>query len=212
METNKDIILLTEYFKSTSADRNNEIIECLQKNLKSCLFTKIIVFCEEKFIDEIKNIKNIQIVITNRLTYKYAFEYANNNFKDGTIIIFANNDIYFDDSLLKLNNVDMTNKCFALLRYEVLEDNSIKIHGPVIWSQDTWILQTPIKIPNKSNFFFGLPGCDNSILYLLRNEGYIVSNPCYDILTYHLHLSKVRNWTIAHTVPGPYAYANPSKL
>lgn len=206
------IILFTEYFKSTNADRNNEILECLKKNSESGLFAKIIVFCEKKFIDGIKSIENIEIIISDRLTYKYAFEYANYNFKDGTVIVFANNDIYFDNSLLKINNVNMTSKCFALLRYEVLEDNSIKIHGPVSWSQDAWILQTPIKVPDKSDFFFGYPGCDNAILYLLKNEGYIVTNPCYDIITYHLHLSQFRTWTQKQTIPGPYAYADPSKL
>tara|TARA_R110001592_G_scaffold59738_1_gene181327 strand:+ start:135 stop:779 length:645 start_codon:yes stop_codon:yes gene_type:complete len=213
------MILITEYFKSDLEERNNEIITCIKNNSKLDLFSKIILLNEKDILD----IDGVTNEITGqRLTFKYAFEYANKNFQD-EIIVFANNDIFYDITLLKVKKHNMLNKCLALLRYDITDDNSscninifkkYHVDEPRIDSQDTWIIKTPIKTTEEMDFYFGVPGCDNYIAFLLSKVGYQVSNPCYDIKTYHLHRTNKRTSNKNERVGNrsQYKYLEPSKL
>ena len=188
------MILITEYFKSDSEERNNEIITCIKNNVKSNLFNQIILLNEQDTLD----LDGITNEITGqRLTYKYAFEYANKHFSD-EIIVLTNNDMFFDSTLLKLENYNMNNKFLALMRHEIVNNKfSCDIQSRskhISNSQDSWILKTPIKVPKESDFHLGIPGCDNYIAYLLSNKGYQVSNPCFDIKSYHLHMTNKRTY------------------
>ena len=188
------MILLTEYFKSSLEERNNEVVTSIKNNVKSGLFNQIILLNEEDILD-IEGVTNE--ITSQRLTYKYAFEYANENFPN-ELVILANNDMFFDNTLLKLENYNMDNKCLALMRHEIVDKgSSCSVQSRpkhISNSQDSWIMKTPIKIPNKSNFNLGIPGCDNYIAYLLSDEGYQVSNPCFDIKSYHLHMTNKRTY------------------
>ena len=46
-------------------------------------------------------------------------------------------------------------------------------------SQDAWIFQTPMdtSVIKESNFYLGIPRCDNRIAYILFNNNYTVINP-----------------------------------
>tara|TARA_R110000744_G_scaffold22946_1_gene58337 strand:- start:301 stop:954 length:654 start_codon:yes stop_codon:yes gene_type:complete len=188
------MILITEYFKSDLEERNNEIITCIKNNVKSGLFNKIILLNESDILD----VEGVSNEITGqRLTYKYAFEYANEYFPN-EILVLTNNDMFFDSTLLKLENYNINNKCLALMRYEIVNNaSSCDIQSRpkhISNSQDSWILKTPIKVPKKSDFHLGIPGCDNYIAHLLSEEGYQVSNPSFDIKSYHLHMTNKRNY------------------
>ena len=175
------MILITEYFKSDSKERNDEIITCIKNNIKSGLFNQVILL-NEKDISDIEGVTNE--ITGQRLTYKYAFEYANENFPN-EILVLTNNDMFFDYTLLKLENYNMDRKCLALMRHEIINNpSSCDIQSRpkhISNSQDSWMLKTPIKVPKKSDFYLGIPGCDNYIAHLLSEEGYQVSNPSFDI-------------------------------
>ena len=66
------MILLTEYFKSSLEERNNEVVTSIKNNVKSGLFNQIILLNEEDILD-IEGVTNE--ITSQRLTYKYAFEY-----------------------------------------------------------------------------------------------------------------------------------------
>ena len=211
---NRFFVLVTEYFKSDYDERDKEVLTCLQNNIESKLFKKIIVLCEKE-TPSINIDNNIDIIITNkRSTFKNVFEYVNKNCPN-EIVVISNNDIYFDKTLLKLRSFNMKNKCLALLRYDVLEDDKISLFGKgrQTDSQDTWIIQTPINIPDDCDFYFGIPGCDGRICHLL-SQYYEVLNPCYDIKSYHLHNSNIRNYKIKNIkeIEGKKLYLPPIRL
>lgn len=166
------------------------------------------------------------VLSEERQTFKSMFTYANKHYPD-SIVVIANNDIYFDDSLSLLDDYNMTKKCFSLLRYDVLpnkKDSKIFEYydhelargygskGPRADAQDSWIFKTPISVPIQSNFYFGILGCDNHITYLLYKEGYKVINPALDIKSHHLHLTGIRNYDQNQRIRPPWLYIKPTTL
>ena len=178
--------LIFEYFKFSNHERNQEILHCVKKNIESKLFDKIIILSEKH---ECK-VKNDTIITGKRLTFKDTFEYANKHFSEGDTVFIANSDIYFDETINLLNLDDKT--CVALTRYNVQKDGTSTFEPAGLTSQDVWGFRVPIKIPPKSDFFFGILGCDNYIVTLLKEEGYNVINPSKTIRTHHMHLSNIR--------------------
>ncbi len=61
--------------------------------------------------------------------------------------MLANSDMYFDSTLHYLHFAEMTAKFYALSRYDVLTNGSIRFND---WlarlSQDVWIFESPIPI------------------------------------------------------------------
>ena len=78
--------------------------------------------------------------------------------------------------------------------------------------KDCWILQTPIRVPPDSDFYFGKPGCDNRIAYEFHNMNYDLINCPYDIKIYHLHQSDIRNYTNKDRLSGKYLLLNVCRL
>jgi len=133
------------------------------------------------------------------------------------ICILSNSDIYFDNSLSKINNLNITNNFFALLRYdEDLKGNKIlfKRHNiPRDDSQDSWIFRSPLNIDlQKLDFTLGTPGCDSIFANIVHNSSIKVSNPCYDIITTHVHNNNFRTYTDSDVLHGIYALLTPCKL
>ena len=91
----------------------------------------------------------------------------------------------------------------GLLRYNKNEQNEIKqdtnMNGIVFGdSQDTWIFHSNYNIQKNHrkifDFYFGTPGCDNKILYLLKILGFQILNTPKKIITIHHHKSKERSY------------------
>jgi hypothetical protein len=204
------MILITTYYKSSNDKRQKEIEECLLRNINNKHISKIYLLNDQIYEEYNKENKIVQIVVDEenkkRLTYKYTISFINEKLKDEKCII-ANSDIYFDETLEHLVNYDLSNKFLALSRYDkgVLYDT--------LSSQDTWIFTSPASVPLEDcNFHFGVPGCDNKILYIFQKSGYKISNPSRTIKTHHLHESNFRTYKGSDRVSGPYAYSSPSFL
>ena len=212
-------VLITEYYLLTDKERQNEIDSCLDTNIKSNLFGKIVIFIEEKYLSEFNSKfsnENLEVVIICcRLTFKYAMSYANFNLNTGSIVVLSNNDIYYDESLHLTNELNLYVHFLSILRHDVSKSGSYTIFSkdgtPRSDSQDTWIFQIPVKIHDKSDFYFGKKGCDNRIAYLMNELGYVVLNPSLSIKCYHLHNSNYRKRT-NEKVEGPYLNVIPSEL
>lgn len=209
--------LFLEYFENSNKDRDNEVLKVINNNINSKLFDKIYIFTESLTID-ILFVPIVEIIkINERMTFKQMFQYINELSSENDINIICNNDIYFDNTLFKLNDYDFNNKFLALLRRDVLEDGSSKLFefdsndcfnrkGHRTDSQDAWIFKGHIKVPSKSDFYFGILGCDNRIAYLMEELGYKVINACYDIYIYHLHLTNIRNYNQNDRICEPCNY------
>lgn len=84
----------------------------------------------------------------------------------------------------------------SLTKWEVFEYKNNRINSyiyPNIDSQDSWIFLTPMR-DNYTNIpliYLGEQGCDQVITYYGDLMGYDVLNPCYDIKSFHFHLSNI---------------------
>ena len=187
-------VLITEYFKFSLDARVQEILTCIKKNVDSGFFDRVIVLAEK---DECPY--GEAVVTGKRLTYKDTFEYANKHLTEGDEVFITNADIYYDNTI---NDIKLYNHIvLCLTRYNIKEDGSHEIEDGKLCSQDTWAFMVPIKVPPKSDFYFGTLGCDNYITTLLKAEGYTLWNPCLSVQSYHLHLTGHRTYKSEYIVP-----------
>ena len=75
-------------------------------------------------------------------------------------------------------------------------------------SQDCWIFKGKIN-HIQSDFFTGIPGCDNAIADRIARAGYDIINPSRTIKSYHVHKSSERNYG-NQKVPMPYKFLQPT--
>lgn len=203
------IRIFQNQYTDPNPHRNQELQSCFQSN--------------QDFVNKWKLLKDIEYYpVPERLTYNSFFDFANRrnipkcggvdnhgnefwsfplghakNEVNDIISVFANSDIYFDETIFQLNTINWEKHpklCLALSRWDINEQG----HGVLFDtpdSQDVWIFKGYIPhIPGADFFLGGVAGCDNKIAYLLEENGYDVRNPSRDIRCYHLHLSGVRNY------------------
>jgi hypothetical protein len=216
------MILITTYYQTSNIHRNNEINKCLKYNFLNKNIKEIYLLNNEiydlDFIEKNNKIKQIKISdnIDYKLKYNDAIDYINKNFKKN-ICILSNSDIYFDNTLSKINNKNINNSLFALLRYD--EDkygnkNIFTRHGlPRDDSQDCWIFKSPLNVDlEKINFSFGTLGCDNIFATIVYNSGIKICNPCLDIVSIHVHNTEFRTYNVDNRIHGKYGLLKPCCL
>ena len=209
------INLFTTYYDEKFLPRDEELKRCLVNNLKLKSINNIYVLT-----DKIKNnflLKNDINIIKSGLrpTFNDFFKVINSITKINDINIIANGDIYFDEEIDILNELDLNNICFSLTRWDVWKDGISRLteqHN----SQDTWIFFGTIKRIS-GNFCIGIPGCDNRLAYEISKSGYKIKNPSISIKSYHLHLTKdhlkISKWESGYERVGPpYKMIIPSTL
>lgn len=174
--------LIINTYKSDNAERQKEMDFCLDKNRQLPFL----------------NIHDIQ----PRPTYNDLFR-ATWNFSDDDIFIFANNDIYFDESLLFCKDMPRGH-CYALSRWDVTARGIKHFCRPD--SQDVWIFKGRVPVMQGADFYQGVAGCDNAIAHIIDKNGYVITNPSLSIKTYHVHNSGVRSFKrgIDKVIPSPY--------
>ncbi len=140
----------------------------------------------------------------------------------GCYIIMANADIYFAPNLQRLfftQELMENRSALALLRMDVPADpnKDRPSLSPQSDCQDTWVFHSN-HLPTKKALDefraveFGKPGCDKKIAYSMFMDGYTVINDPITITTFHLHLSEVRNYSVADALPPPYMYVIPAQI
>lgn len=243
---NNEIHIFTQFFIHSNSQRNIEIKECLYRNYSNPHITKIHLLneriytnnelCDNRLKNQFnENNKIVQINIGKRLTFKEVFAYIRNN-KIAGYCVFTNADIFFDDSIKKLqySSISTERKMFALLRYEYRGEKDLSktpIFGPRSESQDTWIMhysrvyddeinkdsykvESSLKIKELHekafDFEFGRPGCDNKFAYLINILGGEIINDPRFIKTYHYHTNTNRDYTNKDAIPPPYTCICPA--
>jgi predicted O-linked N-acetylglucosamine transferase (SPINDLY family) len=228
-QSNNDMNLIIQYYIPSDQNRLLELNKCLFNNLQNDAFTKIHIFTEklidfnnvfqqfpniEKYTYQIDNWNSriIQTVISSRLSYQHVFEYVNTHLVDQTCVL-ANTDIYFDNSIKFVYDINLTNIVFALTRYDVDVDGYSTLYthsgafgNPCIDSQDVWIFKGSIEIADNCDFELGQWGCDNSIASVFYKAGLEVLNPCKTIKAYHLDLTETRAHNEDHKIHEQYMY------
>lgn len=212
--------LLIEYFKSQNTQRDNEYLTSINENIKCSKIDRIYIFISDESVLSIQSPKIEIIKLDIRPSFKFLFEWCNQNLPNQTCII-SNTDIFFDDTLGHLEDYDLSNQFLALTRWDLVPYNGgwgIQFYnrpwrGDITTgqlSQDSWIFKTPVKVDDRSDFLMGKPGCDNRIVQIMHEQGYDVKNPSSQIITKHLHVTNHRTYTNTDLVMGPYLLVIPT--
>jgi len=222
-QTEDPIILIQQFFIPEDKQRYDEIKYCLQKNVENPFISEIHLLNEKIYSNEelgITSKKIIQYDVKRRLHYSNIFDYVEVINKK-CYVVFSNSDIEIDISIYKLNYSLLSSKklFMGLLRYNKNEQNEIKQYtnrnGIVIGdSQDTWIFHSNFNIQRNHikifDFYFGIPGCDNKLLYLLKILGFQILNTPKKIITIHHHNSKERSYNNDNNIiKMPYYFSIP---
>jgi len=200
----KNYVLFIPLYGEKKEARAKEFLECLDRNIQHERICKVVVFYDDQnkgvendqFLKTIEQ-KNIQIIHRpGRLSYEQAFHYANEHFPLSNIIV-ANADIYLNNTLKKLDPIDLKKYFICLTRWNIEKNKKMKIAFVRQWStisQDVWIFTTPIEIDFRCDLEMGLNHCDSFLNYHVKKGKHLeVINPCLDIQTCHLHLSNIRS-------------------
>ena len=145
--------VFTQFFKHKDSSRYQEFKECLKRNCACPYIDKVVLINEKDYAPEYKKIlgstrveqivnrvtKIQQVISGRRLTYADFLNYVHDQVPNGVFVILCNADIYFGDSLLDLWKINMVDKMFGLLRWDVDIAGKSTIFGPRADSQDSWI-------------------------------------------------------------------------
>jgi hypothetical protein len=225
---------ITQYYVPDKAKRKREIDGCLRNNLQSPLIDKLIVLNEKEesynWLHKEALSRLEEKVIGHRLTYQDVLKEVL-TIPDDVMVAFANADIQIDSKTWRqLWDVDLTDKCLALLRYDVPESNfeeDAKLFGPRADSQDTWVIQAKDmkkrigqgreptlggeEVLKGLDIRFGQMGCDNAFALEMFRKKFLVVNPAYSLKTFHYHNSGIRNYKTDDVVHNPvFMYVHPS--
>jgi len=213
------LVLIQQLYKSSNKARDKELQKCLKKNLENEFVDEILLFTESNQVQIPSDKKIKQVPMKTRLSYANCIDAIQNVVGAGKLVVFANADIYLDDSWKSIWSVNLKDTLLALLRWEEGVDGKEPVlFGPRNDSQDTWLIHSDSvlsKTWNLDNFNipFGKAGCDNAILVeFLRNKFKIV-NPALSLKTIHVHASEVRTYEKTDIVDRPiYMFVEPSGL
>lgn len=203
------IRLFTSYYITDNKSRQKEIDFCLLKHRENKMLSEIYVFISPEDLKKapaylLKKDRVTCVTISTRVSYHDFFKVINLVSKENDWSVIANSDIFFNDDIGKLKKLKgKGNICFALSRWDVTSFKqdvvtdkislSVKLHKHRD-SQDTWIINGKIKLDDASKVYLGKAGCDNKIAHVLKTYGYEVINACYDLPSYHYHLSDIRTY------------------
>ena len=211
--------LIQQYYIPSQGKRGKEIKKCLQTNLLNPFIDHVLLLNETDLSTHYLKFQNSekirQIVIGERLTYKRVIQEIYEDIPPGDLIIFANSDIYFDDSLKVLWELNMDNKFLSLLRHE---EETKQLFGPRSDSQDAWIVSAEA-VKRRTwkweelDFPFGKMGCDNALNLAMLKHKFLVVNPCVSIKAWHVHASGIRNYDKHDVIDKPiFLYVDPTGI
>ncbi len=182
-QSNNEFYLLTTLYNEHNQKRIEEYQECLDRNCSNQYIKKIVVFLEGATKVNLKHPKIEIVPIKSRPSYRSFMQYALKKLHHKVVMI-ANADIYFDQTLKLFNNYKWNNKFLALTRYEHYKNSTWKRHRN---SFDVWIYHTSLlnKYPTQE-LQLGLPAHDVRFVYQMKKMGAIISNPSLSIKTWHI--------------------------
>lgn len=220
--------IITNYYNDKNQERTEELNFCILENLRNQFINNIVIMSTQAHYDVLMSIcdeslksKIIPIITDIRPSYNDYFRIISKLFGDNdNINIISNLDIIIPPEISLYMQYYIPNKqtCLALSRWDVNNRFDYKNNSTLFDradSQDTWVFMGGVNQIAGVDYGLGVAGCDNSIAYLLEQNGYNVINPSRTIKTYHLHLTNIRNYTDTEghaifRIPPPYKLIEPS--
>jgi len=218
-----EIWLITQYFMHKITKRAREFRQCLKNNIQCKYLDRVVLLNETDLKYDWNGTRGsekvYQEILKTRLTYKDLLKYVYDTVPSNTIVVFANADIYCNDTLKQIYTTNMENKLFALLRWDEQESpTDLKLFGPRPDSQDAWICRSDDikkRTWNWDSFTYklGTAGCDNRFTSDMFQMKFLIANPYQSIQTVHLHKTAIRDYNPTDIVPARmYMYIHPCAL
>jgi len=198
--------LVVTYFDKHS--RIHEFHRCFQENVRNPYIKKIYVLYEDFHGNApwfLLHNKIKIIPLDHYPVHKDFYDFINQSLP-GELVILANTDIYFDDTLKSLRHVDFSNCIVALTRYNISEYKGS--WGRHVDSQDSWIFRAPIRYID-GNFKINRWGNEAIMLDEWAKCGYRIINPSLTVKTWHVHSSDYRAPEVLAGYPGVKLYHIP---
>jgi hypothetical protein len=209
--------LLIAFYIDPDLHRCAEFLECLARNVRNPWIEQVHVFLEtpsapSRLLAEYPVLGSPKIYLIphgRRVTYRDLFDYANGQFA-GSRVIIANADIFFNQTLARLENYDLTGRLLCLSRWELSPDGTAQLFEHSC-SQDAWVFDSPIR-KFLCAFQLGLLGCDNRLAWEANAAGLRLANPSRSVRANHLHSSGIRRYDAKTRLGGQYAAVPPEYL
>ena len=206
--------LYIQYFSHKNKARKNELDFCTKSNINNKNFDKVYILLEkeEDRFDWLSNERTEVVNLNKRATYRDFAEFANQNSSYDDIHILTNLDIFFDDTISLIDQ--MNSKDFlALTRWDINSQTKQAKFFNVNCSQDTWVWKGRIDLENglDLDYSLGRPGCDNAICGEFHENGYKVLNPALEVKSFHLHSDTNRSYTDDDVVRKKFYLLYPTK-
>ena len=116
--------LISQFYLPEKPKRAREIRLCLEKNMECPLIDKIVLLNETDLSQQFPAASSNKIqqeVIGKRLTYAAVIRWIATNAPANTLCVFANSDIYLDETWKALWSTAMEDRFLSLLRYEAAD-------------------------------------------------------------------------------------------
>lgn len=205
--------VVVQYYNDANADRQAEYDYCVQCNLANQAVLKVHCMLEPGTVvpDWLRDHpKYVGVPVEGRLTYKRAFEYANEALIN-QVVCLSNLDIFLDhatkwDDARALLDMSVV---FCLSRYE-FDGTAVSTRDPGLLrlafatAQDAWLFKAPIFV-KECDFCLGMLGCDNAIAHRLKISGYIPMNKPQEFKVHHYDLARGKTGGnfLQHHKPNP---------
>jgi hypothetical protein len=205
------MILLITLYLDIDLPRRQEFIECIARNAANPFIHQLHIFVEmhasmmaglQASFPQLASPKVKLVPFGRRATYQDLFHYANTSLASQRVIV-ANTDIYFDESLARLQDYGLTGTLVALSRWDITPQGEARLFDYPM-SQDAWIFDTPIR-DFPCQFYLGVPACDNRLAWEASRAGLALFNPSRSIRANHLHLTGVRRYSERQRLSGATA-------
>ena len=192
---------ISRFHSELNNDRNDELRQCLNKNLENDFVEKIHLYVDDdEAFDYVKTLNNDKITVISVGTkplYSDLFSYALDNLQN-KICMITNSDIYIhelDEHLVHGLNANH-DVVFALTRYE--HDLSCPLISHPCGSHDCFIFKSPLNFHDRIENIKHVQhhwGAEGIILYELAQNNIKLLNPCFQIKIVHLHKTGLREET-----------------
>ncbi len=168
---------------------------------RTLITTEISPYLDDTLLDaakesgiDLKNSRQFEGQLRHRLTYGYAFDYANQTFSSSQIVAIANGDIIIEEDAnwmkIRQNFFErgFSKKVLILSRHEIDSNDNIFLNFNVMkgWSNDVWCFQTPVELNNIDFCVGNCPTCDNALIERFYQAGYHIYNWAFKYRIFHL--------------------------
>lgn len=192
-------MLFTSYYDAKHPGRQRELLRVLQNNLDNKEIDSITLLTDT--VLDLQHEK-MTVIPFKRPTYQDFIDLANKTATENDVVVIANSDIYFDQTINWPHALPMQNTMLALSRWDVHASGNKRLFA-YEHSQDSWFFKGKIKVTG-CDYHLGLRGCDNRFAFDVEKSGYRVRNTAKDIITYHLHNVDIRTHNEHNRLHGDY--------